>query len=84
MLDFLQNYPDMHQFMPSERREIVKLPREWIINIGATVVNVDFLNFVRQAIHRRNQELEQRRNLLIKMDPQLANAFRNSTSVSRK
>ena len=39
MLNFMKNYHDMHNFMPSERREIVKLPREWIINVGATVVN---------------------------------------------
>lgn len=38
ILDFLAQFEAMHLHMPSESHEIAKLPRGWIINIGATVV----------------------------------------------
>ena len=84
MLAFLKDYPDMHNYMPAERREILKLPRDFIINVGATIVNEPFLRFVQTAIIKRNQKLSEDRNMLIQMDPALAAAFRSSTSVSRK
>ena len=57
MLGFLQNFPDMHFHMPAERREVEKLPCDWIVNVGATVVNQPFLDFVKSAIIQRNQSL---------------------------
>ena len=38
ILDFLAQFEAMHLYMPSEEHEIAKLPRAWVINVGATVV----------------------------------------------
>ena len=65
MLNFLQDYPEMHLHMPAERREVEKLPRDWVINVGATIVNEPFLRFVQTAITKRNQQLSENRNMLI-------------------
>ena len=45
----------MHLHMPAEWREILKLPRDFIVNVGSTIVNEPFLAFVHTAIIKRNQ-----------------------------
>ena len=82
ILDFLAQFEAMHLFMPSEPHEIKKLPRAWVINVGATVVGQPFVEWVSKRITARNTEMAQDRNLLIKMDPQLAQAFQRSTAIS--
>jgi hypothetical protein len=82
ILDFLAQFEAMHLFMPAEPHEIKKLPRAWVINVGATVVGQPFVEWVSKRITARNKEMAQDRNLLIKMDPQLAAAFQRSTAIS--
>ena len=72
ILDFLAQFEDMHHHMPSESHEIAKLPRGWVINVGATVVGQPFVDWCAARITKRNREMAQDRNLLIKMNPQLA------------
>ena len=72
IIDFLAQFEAMHLFMPNERHEINKLPRAWVINVGATVVGQPFIDWVSKRIAARNKEMAKDRNLLIKMDPQLA------------
>ena len=75
ILDFLAQYEEMHHHMPAETHEIAKLPRGWVVNVGATVVGQPFVDWVSKRIAARNSEMAKDRNLLIKMDPQLAAAF---------
>ena len=83
--DFLAtNSQEMARYMPDELCEIKKLPRGWIINVGASVVGKPFLDWIKQKISERNAKQEREKNLLIKMDPQLAIAFNNSTYHSSK
>ena len=82
ILDFLAQYEEMHHHMPAETHEIAKLPRGWVINVGATVVGQPFVEWVQQKIAERNAAMAKERNLLIKMNPQLAAAFKASTAVS--
>ena len=36
--DFLSDYPDFNRYMPETEQEVKKLPRGFIINVGATIV----------------------------------------------
>ena len=74
----------MAHYMPESKAEWKKIPRGWVINVGATVVGQPFLDWVKQKILERNQKAAREQNLLIKMDPQLAAAFNNSTHHSSK
>ena len=40
--------------------------------------------YAKYNINERNAEISRDRNMLIAMDPQLAQAFNNSTAISRK
>ena len=79
-----QASPEMARYMPEEHCELKKLPRGWVINVGASVVGKPFLDWIKQKISERNAKQARERNLLIKMDPQLAAAFQNSTHHSSK
>ena len=75
ILAYLAQYEAMHLHMPAENHEINKLPRGWVINVGATVVGQPFIDWVQKGIAERNAAMAKERNLLIKMNPQLAAAF---------
>ena len=53
MMEFLSNYPAVSNYLPDEC-ECYRLPREWIGNLGVTVVGKAFKNFIRQLIEERN------------------------------
>ena len=82
ILDFLAQFEAMHLHLPSERHEITKLPRSWVINVGATVVGQPFIDWCAERVLTRNREMARDRNLLIKMDPKLARAFQRSNAIS--
>ena len=64
--------------------ELRKLPRQWICNIGASVIGAPFQNWVSERINERNETAVEKKNMLIAMDPTVAAAFHASTAVSRK
>ena len=70
-------------YMP-DSQEIHKVPKEWICNICATVLRGLFLGWVKNQIEARNQKVSREQDLMIEMDAEVLEAFRASTSVSRK
>ena len=82
ILAFLAQFEAMHQHLPAEHHEINKLPRGWVINVGATVVGQPFIDWCGERVQTRNREMAKDRNLLIKMDAKLARAFQRSTAIS--
>ena len=70
--------------MPEEDEAYKKLPRAWVINVGATVLGKPFLDWVKAKIQERNENAAREQNLLIAMDSGLAAAFNDSTHFSRK
>ena len=73
----------MYIYLP-DSREIHKVPREWICNIIASVLKNIFTDWVKQQIEDRNEEMAEKRDMNIELDPDIAAAFNASTSVSRK
>ena len=54
ILNYLAQYEAMHRYMPAEQHEINKLPRGWVINVGATVVGQPIIDWVTKRITDRN------------------------------
>ena len=65
-------------------KELRKTPRQWILNVIATIVGKPFHEWVNQRIDERNAAVVEEHHLGITMDPQVAAAFHASTAVSRK
>ena len=83
-LIFLQNYPAFWECIPNEPLERRKLPKQWIVNVAWTVVGKPFGDWVKQQIETRNYNRAVEKDLLISMDPEIAEAYHNSTAVSSK
>lgn len=75
--------PGVFDYFP-ERRDFSRLPRQWIANVLFTVVGKPIGDFVSKAIKERNDRVVENRNLVIELDPAVAEAFKRSLNVSSK
>ena len=64
--------------------ELHKVSREWICNVIATVMGTVFTDWVKERIEERNEAVKEKGEMNIELDPDVAEAFQNSTSVSCK
>ena len=83
LCSFISNYPDTFKYYPDEQ-EIRKLPKQWIVNVAYSILDDTFNDWVRSQIQERNERIAEEGNLLIEMDPEVAEAFQNSTAISSK
>ena len=70
--------------LPSERKEILKLPRAYIANVIRTIIGQEFEDWVREKVNARNRRVQDEREVSIMMDPEIERIFRASTSTSGK
>ena len=70
-------------FLP-DLKELDKISREWICNVCCTVLEEEFTEWVTKQVNERNEEVKEKGELNIDMDPEIFAAFQASTSVSRK
>ena len=61
-----------------------RLTRQFIINVLNTVIGQPIRQMVQAAIKRRNELVAVNRNLIIELDPEIANAFKESLNISSK
>ena len=80
---FLNGHEEVMRHMPNGK-ELRKTPRQWIVNVIATIVGKPFHEWVKQRIDERNSAVVEKNNLGITMDSQVAAAYHASTAVSRK
>ena len=72
IFEFLDQFQEMHHYMPETQGELRKLPRGFVINVAASVIGKPFLDWVKAKIVERNAKQAQEKNLLIAVDPALA------------
>ena len=65
-------------------KEFPKLPKQWIINVAYTLLGDQFADWVMGQIEARNAKVAKERDLMINVDPEVAEAWTNSTFVSCK
>ena len=82
MLYHARNWPDVARALPSEQREVEKLPRQYIANVIYTVVGLVFKQWVEGEINKRNAKIIEDQNLAIDMDPEIYDAFMASKHIS--
>ena len=81
--EFCEGHPAIFQYFP-DAKEMPKIPRQWTINVCATLIGDDFVNWVRAAIEERNNKMKIEQNLMIDMDAELAEAFARSNHIASK
>ena len=69
--------------LPDEQ-EIHLLPRQWLANVIYTIHGQTFKDWVDGHIKARHEKFASKNNLLINMDPEIAQALTRSTQISSK
>ena len=83
MVDFARNYPAAMNALPIEA-EIKQLHRQYLANVIYTTVGQPFQKWVDEHIEYRNQKVAVEKNQMVKMDPAVAKAFKDSTTITSK
>ena len=63
-------------------KEQVKLPRQFIINVTFAVVGKPFSDWIKAQVEERNRSIAAKRDLLVNMDPRIAQKLAESNHVS--
>lgn len=82
-MGFLERNPSCNPYFPIEK-EMVKLPKQWIINVIYSKIGENFADWVKERIVARNAAIVEKQKLAINMDPAVALAFQNSNAISSK
>ncbi len=77
-----RNNETFQHHMPIEK-ELLKIPKQWIVNIAYTLFGDSFSNWVFDQIEARNAKLAKEKNLMINIDPEIAAAWHSSTAVAQ-
>ena len=83
LLKKAEETPSVFNYFP-DRRDFARLPRQWISNVLYTVIGQPIADFVTKSIKERNDKVAENRNLIIELDPTIAEAFKKSLNVSSK
>ena len=81
--EFASQHPNIAAYMPDEP-DLPKTPKQWIINVCATVIGKPFKTWVKDQVEERNETMNKKKQMDIDMDPQMHAKFQASTHVSRK
>ena len=84
MLEWAKKHPEVFTALPQEKAEIESLHRTYIANVIYTVAGEDFQDWVDKKMKERTKRIAEERDLNIKMDPEIYEIFKKSTSISGK
>ena len=76
-------HPEVNAYLPDDR-DIHKLPRQWLANVFYTIIGEPFQIWVDKMVDNRNTKVAKAGNMMIEMDAEVYEAFKNSTQISSK
>ena len=71
------------KYLPDER-DWVHMDRKWICDVVYTLDKAGFQTFITKAVKERKERLEQKRNLVVEMRPEFAQALQTCLNYSSK
>ena len=80
ILDQCKTWPHIFKWLPHEK-DLPKVPKQWLCNVIFTVIGEPFSDFVQAKIEERNSKRASTGAGLIELDPEIAAAFNQSTSI---
>ena len=70
------NHPEVYEYLPEPSLELPKTPKQWLANVCATVLHEEFSKWVKQQVELRHDKVAVKKDMMIKMDPEMAQIFR--------
>ena len=55
-----------------DKQEIIKIPKQWLVNVAYTIIGNDFDAWISQKIEERNAKLVDSQLVMISVDPEIA------------
>ena len=77
-------HPEVYEYLPEPALELPKTPKQWIANVCASVLKAEFANWVKNQVDIRHNKVADKKDIMIQMDPQMAQIFKSSIAVSSK
>ena len=74
MVERAKLVPELMEYLPDEQ-EIHLLPRQWLANVIYTQYGERFKEWVDGHIKARHEKFASKKNLMIDMDPEIAQAL---------
>ena len=65
----------MYEYLPEPVLELPKVPKQWLANVCATILKEKFSDWVKKQVKARHQKVMVKKDLGIKMDPEMAAIF---------
>ena len=85
ILQFLDDsYPHVYDYLPERKIELPKVPKQWFVNVCATILEGRFSNWVKDRSDYRHENLIKKQNQTIEMDKEMYEKFKQSKAISSK
>ena len=78
MLEFAKDYPAAIKHLPTDMKEIKKMPRNYISNVLYTVIGEPFRSWVYTLMEQRNRDVAFKDEDYAQLDPEIYALFKNS------
>ena len=80
---YANQYSYVADYLP-DAPDIPKTPKQFIVNVCAAVIGQPFRDWVANQIEERNAIMNDKKEVMISIDPSMAAKFQKSTHVSSK
>ena len=77
-------HPEVYEYLPEPNLELPKTPKQWVVNVVATILQDVFDKWVKLQVWARHEKVAVKKDMLIQMDPEMLAIFQASTAVSSK
>ena len=74
----------LESYLPTEKQDLARVTRGWLCNMIFTLVGDKFSDFVDETVAKRNEKVSQKQNLMLELDPDIAQVFKQSNQISSK
>ena len=78
------HHPHVYKYLPEPVQELPRVPKQYIANVCAAILEDKFANWVKIQMDNRHQKVVEKGDLMIQMDPKMAEVFKQSQAVSSK
>ena len=78
MLEFAMDYPAAIKHLPTDMKEIKKMPRNYISNVLYTVIGEPFRSWVYTLMEQRNRDVAFKDEDYAQLEPEIYALFKNS------
>ncbi len=83
MLELAKNSPNVMKHIP-DQRDWEHIDRKWLADVIYTVDRQKLERQIKEAVKARKERLEEKRNLMVEMRPEFAQAFNSCMNFSSK